>query len=131
MPAFSTPAGQDSLPHDIRFDSSALSQRFLESGDRADSESVSQTLPRYELKITLQGSKPAIWRRVQVPGSFSLNRLHDVIQVAMGWTDSHLHQFVDVQLFTLCLHAMISQVQSCVTNGVFAWLRSRDTKKRP
>jgi hypothetical protein len=54
-----------------------------------------QTLPLYELKITLRGSKPAIWRRVQVPGSVNLNRLHDVIQVAMGWTDSHLHQFVD------------------------------------
>jgi len=53
------------------------------------------TLPLYELKITLRGSKPAIWRRVQVPGSINLNRLHDVFQVVMGWTDSHLHQFVD------------------------------------
>jgi hypothetical protein len=53
------------------------------------------SLPLYELKITLRGSKPAIWRRIQVPGSIKLNRLHDVIQVVMGWTDSHLHQFVD------------------------------------
>jgi pRiA4b ORF-3-like protein len=49
----------------------------------------------YELKITLRGSKPPIWRRLQVPGSIKLNRLHEVFQVAMGWTDSHLHQFMD------------------------------------
>jgi hypothetical protein len=53
------------------------------------------TLPAgiYQLKITLEGSKPPIWRRVQVPATVKLTRLHDVIQVAMGWTDSHLHQF--------------------------------------
>jgi Plasmid pRiA4b ORF-3-like protein len=48
----------------------------------------------YQLKITLKGSKPSIWRRVVVPGNMRLNRLHDVIQIAMGWTDSHLHQFI-------------------------------------
>jgi hypothetical protein len=57
-----------------------------------------QNLPLYELKITLRGSNPAIWRRVQVPGSINLNRLHDVFQVVMGWTDSHLHQFVDAPI---------------------------------
>jgi Plasmid pRiA4b ORF-3-like protein len=57
-----------------------------------------QTLPVYELKITLRGSNPAIWRRVQVPGSIQLNRLHDVFQVVMGWTDSHLHQFIDAPI---------------------------------
>ena len=49
----------------------------------------------YELKITLRGSEPPIWRRLQVPSSIKLHRLHEVFQVAMGWTDSHLHQFVD------------------------------------
>ena len=48
----------------------------------------------YELRITLTGSKPAIWRRVAVPGDVTLGRLHDVIQIVMGWTNSHLHQFV-------------------------------------
>jgi hypothetical protein len=55
-------------------------------------------LPLYELKITLRGSRPAIWRRVQVPGSIKLTRLHDVFQILMGWTDSHLHQFVDAPI---------------------------------
>ena len=47
----------------------------------------------YQLKIVLTGSKPAIWRRFVVPGETRLDRLHDVIQVVMGWTDSHLHLF--------------------------------------
>jgi len=48
----------------------------------------------YQLKITLKDSKPPIWRRVLVPGSFRLGKLHRVIQIAMGWTDSHLHMFI-------------------------------------
>ncbi len=47
----------------------------------------------YQLKITLWGSKPPIWRRVQTPGSTTLAGLHHIIQVAMGWEDYHLHQF--------------------------------------
>jgi hypothetical protein len=48
----------------------------------------------YQLKITLDGSKPPIWRRVQVPGSITLAKLHHVIQAAMGWYNCHLHQFI-------------------------------------
>jgi hypothetical protein len=47
----------------------------------------------YQLKITLQEIRPAIWRCFQVPSSIRLRRLHDVLQIVMGWTDSHLHQF--------------------------------------
>lgn len=48
----------------------------------------------FELRITLRDTKPPIWRRVRVPATVSLAALHEVIQVAMGWTDSHLHDFV-------------------------------------
>ena len=48
----------------------------------------------YQLKITLRDSKPPIWRRVLVPGKFSLYKLHEVIQVAMGWMGGHLHMFI-------------------------------------
>lgn len=51
-------------------------------------------VPLYQLKITLKWSKPPIWRRVVVRGDMTLDRLHNVIQIAMGWTDSHLHQFI-------------------------------------
>jgi hypothetical protein len=47
----------------------------------------------YQLKVTLQGVRPPIWRRLQVGANTTLPRLHDAIQVAMGWTDSHLHRF--------------------------------------
>ncbi|MCJ7600483.1 MAG: plasmid pRiA4b ORF-3 family protein [Desulfobulbaceae bacterium] len=47
----------------------------------------------YLLKIRLLEIEPEIWRRFVVPASISLDRLHDVIQIVMGWTDSHLHEF--------------------------------------
>lgn len=50
--------------------------------------------PVYHLKVSLEGIEPTIWRRLQVPGNANLGWLHAVIQVAMGWTNSHLHQFV-------------------------------------
>lgn len=51
-------------------------------------------VPLYQLKITLKWSKPPIWRRVVVRADMRLDRLHDVIQKVMGWTNSHLHQFI-------------------------------------
>jgi len=47
----------------------------------------------YLLEIRLLDIEPKIWRRFVVPASITLDRLHDVIQVVMGWTDSHLHEF--------------------------------------
>ena len=40
------------------------------------------------------GSEPPIWRMLQVPGDANLGWFHAVLQVAMGWTNSHLHQFL-------------------------------------
>jgi hypothetical protein len=48
----------------------------------------------YQVKITLKGIRPPIWRRVQVPGIVWLLVFHDVIQTVFGWTESHLHQFL-------------------------------------
>lgn len=47
----------------------------------------------YQFKITLQGSKPPIWRRIQVPETYTFWDLHIAIQDAMGWLDCHLHLF--------------------------------------
>jgi hypothetical protein len=44
------------------------------------------------LKITLDGVKPAVLRRVEVPFDIRLDRLHLTIQAAMGWTNSHLYE---------------------------------------
>jgi hypothetical protein len=48
----------------------------------------------YQLKIVLVGTQPPVWRRLQVPGTANLGWLHAVLQIAMGWTNSHLHHFL-------------------------------------
>lgn len=53
-----------------------------------------RSVPTYlQLRIELTDIEPAIWRRVVVPGTLTLGKLHQVIQAAMGWTDTHLHEF--------------------------------------
>jgi hypothetical protein len=47
----------------------------------------------YQIKVTLKDSHPSIWRRIQAPGDILLSRLHAVLQIVMGWTNSHLHHF--------------------------------------
>ena len=44
------------------------------------------------LKITLNDVKPAVLRRIEVPLTIRLDRLHLVLQAAMGWTNSHLYE---------------------------------------
>ena len=46
-----------------------------------------------QLKVTLKGSRPPIWRRILVPSEITLPRLHEVLQAAMGWHNYHLHMF--------------------------------------
>jgi Plasmid pRiA4b ORF-3-like protein len=47
----------------------------------------------YRLKVTLAGVRPPVWRRLETPAGVTLAQLHEILQVAMGWTNSHLHQF--------------------------------------
>lgn len=45
-------------------------------------------------KISLNGAKPPIWRRVQISDAMDFEDFHAVIQIAMGWRNSHLHEFL-------------------------------------
>ena len=47
----------------------------------------------FQFKITLKGIRPPIWRRIQIPETYTFWDLHVAIQDAMGWFDSHLHRF--------------------------------------
>jgi hypothetical protein len=47
----------------------------------------------FQIKVTLRGTKPPIWRRLEVPSELPLLGLHHILQAAMGWYDCHLHQF--------------------------------------
>ncbi len=53
----------------------------------------------FQLKVTLRGSKPQIWRRLEVPAEVTLPGLHKILQAAMGWWDYHLHQFIAGEVF--------------------------------
>jgi hypothetical protein len=48
----------------------------------------------YQIKVSIKGASPPIWRRLEVSDQTTLAKLHKILQVAMGWTDSHLHQFI-------------------------------------
>jgi hypothetical protein len=55
---------------------------------------MSTKVPIYQIKVTLDDSKPPIWRRILVPNDITLAKLHRILQVVMGWSDYHLHQFI-------------------------------------
>ena len=46
------------------------------------------------LRVRLREVAPRVLRVIDVPASSTLPELHELVQVAVGWTDSHLHQFV-------------------------------------
>jgi len=48
---------------------------------------------RYRLRVILTGTEPPVWRLLEVPGTAKLDWLHAVLQVAIGWTNSHVHRF--------------------------------------
>jgi DNA-binding transcriptional regulator YdaS (Cro superfamily) len=59
---------------------------------KSEQASGDKTAVVYRFKIVLLGTDPAIWRRIETK-DVTLEKLHELIQTAMGWTNSHLHQF--------------------------------------
>ena len=59
----------------------------------------SRRLPRrtdvvtYRVRIDLKGTRPPLWRRLELTSDLFLDQVHDIIQIGFGWADSHLHQF--------------------------------------
>jgi len=47
----------------------------------------------YQIKVSLIGAQPSIWRRLLIEPNTTFKDLHQIIQVAMGWQASHLHLF--------------------------------------
>jgi hypothetical protein len=47
----------------------------------------------FVLRVSIKYIKPSIWRSIQVPGSYTLGDLHNIIQIAMGWEMDHMHVF--------------------------------------
>ncbi|MFH0780574.1 MAG: UPF0149 family protein [Pseudomonadota bacterium] len=80
----------DSLPDPPKKEARMIKVDFSQHGKKQ----TARATQLFQLKVSLQDAKPPIWRRIQVPGDTTLARLHKVIQLCMGWTDSHLHQFL-------------------------------------
>jgi hypothetical protein len=53
----------------------------------------------FQIQIVLNGFKPKIWRRILITSDLSLSNFHKIIQTTMGWTNSHLHQFIKNRTF--------------------------------
>jgi uncharacterized protein len=47
----------------------------------------------YEVRVSLLGAEPAVWRRIRIPGDAHLGLVHMVIHMVMGWENMHLHEF--------------------------------------
>ena len=56
-------------------------------------KAVKENVPLYQIKVELLGTKPVIWRRILVRSDVNLGMLHAIVQLTMGWTNSHLHHF--------------------------------------
>ena len=54
---------------------------------------VNPSRSTFQIKVTLKGIRPPIWRRLLVPDSLKLPEFHRVLQYAMGWQNIHLHHF--------------------------------------
>jgi len=92
-----------SSPHKKRLVAVLHKVADLFAGDRAglfgeETPKTRKTAPKksdllFQFKITLMGTKPPVWRRIQVLDC-SLGDLHEIIQTAMGWENCHMHQFI-------------------------------------
>ena len=66
---------------------------------KSDSVEIPASQRVYQFRISLRGITPKVWRRIQTKDC-TLDKLHEHIQTAMGWTNSHLHSFtIKGQLF--------------------------------
>jgi hypothetical protein len=67
--------------------------RVMPGRYRAPSMSAATPRSIHALHVALDDIDPLIWRRIEVPSDVRLDVLHDIVQTAMGWTDSHMHLF--------------------------------------
>ncbi len=93
-------AMRDATPAEL---DQAMQQLLASAGDAAvaslHAPPPSQRRPRrsdavtYRVRVDLSGAKPPLWRRLELASDLFLDDVHDAIQAAFGWTDSHLHRF--------------------------------------
>lgn len=57
-------------------------------------ERTEKAIEVYQLRIWMRKISPQIWRRLLVRSDCTIAELHGILQVAFGWSDEHLHQFL-------------------------------------
>ena len=57
-------------------------------------ESTDKAIEIYQLRIWIRRISPHIWRRLLVRSDSTIAELHDILQIAFGWADDHLHRFL-------------------------------------
>ena len=73
----------------------------------------------YQLRVVVRGVSPLIWRRLLIPADTTIASLHALLQIAFGWTGTHLHRFV-VQGREYGI-AYVGGPSFSVTHGRFGW----------
>src|SRR5436853_7734470 len=61
---------------------------------RKGMSSTDRAVQVYQLRVWIREISPQIWRRLLVRSDSTIAQLHDTLQIAFGWTDEHLHQFL-------------------------------------
>jgi hypothetical protein len=65
-----------------------------EPSARPDLRRIPRTdVATYRVRVDIDDASPPIWRRLDLRSDLPLDVAHQVLQVAFGWTDSHLHRF--------------------------------------
>lgn len=85
-------ASSDRRPQPLRLSAAAMPGK-RRAGNAGRKKPAREPRSLYQLKITLQGIRPPIWRRIEARSDIALEGLHRAIQNAMGWEDAHLHLF--------------------------------------
>jgi hypothetical protein len=66
----------------------------------------------YQIKVSLCETDPSIWRRLLIAGDTNLGLLHGILQISMGWQNSHLHQFMVEEAFYADPEAELEDVRN-------------------
>jgi pRiA4b ORF-3-like protein/uncharacterized protein DUF1841 len=81
------------LARSAPFDSDAYRRALSGLGRDTVAMAARPSRKTYQIRVSIAGSDPMIWRRLSLPGDMTLDVLHRVIQVTFGWEDCHLHEF--------------------------------------
>lgn len=84
---------------------------------------------RLVIRVDLMGAKPPIWRRLEIAPELRLDQVHEVLQAAFDWDNSHLHEFEqrDVELANNPLRQkFLRQLMASMSGGPGAQIPSPD-----